>query len=350
MSEESVKVRKEKPCGFIHARKIRKGEELAELGRRQGEVRAAETGPGFCPAGARRSIAFVPCRDPGEAVRERLAEGSVLQALYRARRWRKIRKDAPVAIEYAVSASSAFFEGEDRVRLDYFRAAFEFIARLHGPQNVLQAAVVLGDGLPSMQVAVFPVILEGSEAGKLQAGYFLTRDRLMRLQSDFARDVGRAFGLKRSPSGAREADPSPASGPAGAAARAEAQLPRRHAERPGRAPAAAQRAGGDAERAKCPGRPQKSSAALQEGENALSGRDAREEAFEVPVMCRLEKLPPAALAADGLPALPELSEGEVRIVPKGGALADQHQAIRLKFPPEFLEELKIRISGDDQKF
>ena len=343
MSEESVKVRKEKPCGFIHARKIRKGEDLAELGRRQDELQAAESGPGFGPVGAHRCIAFVPCRDPGEAVRERLAEGSALQALYRARRWRKIRKDAPVAIEYAVSASSAFFEGEDRVRLDYFRAAFEFIARLHGPQNVLQAAVVLGDGLPSMQVAVFPVILEGSEAGKLQAGYFLTRDRLMRLQSDFARDVGRAFGLKRGPSVAREADPSPAPGAAGAAVRAEVQLPRRHAERPGRAPAAAQRAEGAAERAKCPGRTQEASGALQRAGNALPGADAREEAFEVPVMCRLEHLPAAAQAADGRLALPELLEGEVRIVPKGGALADQHQAIRLKFPPEFLKELKARI-------
>ena len=111
-----------------------------------------------------------------------------------ARQTRKIRKDAPRALEYLVTASP---ESLDKMSADeqrqYFGEAVRFLQKLHGTDRVVSAVVHLDESTPHLHAVVVPVDKEG----KLNAKPFMNRVALKQLQTDFAEKVGARFGLER---------------------------------------------------------------------------------------------------------------------------------------------------------
>ena len=107
---------------------------------------------------------------------------------------RKIRKDAPRALEYLVTASP---ESLDKMNADerrrYFEQSLRFIQDRHGMEHVVSAVVHLDESTPHMHVIAVPI----DKDGKLNVKPFTNRTALQQLQTDFAKQVGEGFGLER---------------------------------------------------------------------------------------------------------------------------------------------------------
>lgn len=102
---------------------------------------------------------------------------------------RKIRKDAPRALEYIVTASPEAFQSLDQQK--YFQSALDFLKNRHGDNRIVSAVIHRDQTTPHMHVIIVPV-----KDGKLNARHFMSRDALRTLQDDFG-TLGNRFGLQR---------------------------------------------------------------------------------------------------------------------------------------------------------
>jgi hypothetical protein len=110
----------------------------------------------------------------------------------------KIRKNAVLAVEFLTSASPNFFKQLDhKMHLDYFNSALAFLKDFLGQANYLGAVINFDRTSPYMCSYFLPIA-----GGKLNASYFFDgREKLQKLQTDFAKKVGEQFNLKRGTEG-----------------------------------------------------------------------------------------------------------------------------------------------------
>ena len=133
-----------------------------------------------------QNIVFFKTEDISEDVKRRVAD-------IQSRQKRKIRCDAPVAIEYMITASPeamARLSAEERER--YFAECLSFVEARHGTRNRLSTVLHLDETTPHLHMLVFP-----EREGKLDAKSFFKLPALTELQDEFAIKVGKQFGLER---------------------------------------------------------------------------------------------------------------------------------------------------------
>lgn len=112
---------------------------------------------------------------------------------YPSRTKAKIRRDAPVAIEYMITASpEAMARLSKQEQEQYFAESLNFVEARHGTRNRLSAVLHLDETTPHLHVLVFP-----EREGKLDAKSFFKLPALTAMQDEFAVKVGRQFGLER---------------------------------------------------------------------------------------------------------------------------------------------------------
>lgn len=108
----------------------------------------------------------------------------------------KYRKDAVRLIEVLVTASpDAFVKhgGKIEDNGDYFKDSLAYLEAKFGKENVVSAVVHLDEATPHLSVFVVPL-----KDGKLNAKNWLGgREKLRKLQTEFAVQVGKKYGLER---------------------------------------------------------------------------------------------------------------------------------------------------------
>jgi hypothetical protein len=106
-----------------------------------------------------------------------------------------VRKNAVLAIEYFIGASPEWFiEQSSQVREAYFDAAEKWLTERHGAENVISFTRQYDETSPHVCAYVAPI----DPKGKLNCSYFLDgRTKLSEMQTEFAEQVGQAFGLER---------------------------------------------------------------------------------------------------------------------------------------------------------
>lgn len=133
-----------------------------------------------------QNVVFFKTGNLLENVRERVAD---IQAGQK----RRIRRDAPVAIEYMITASpEAMARLSKQEQEQYFAESLNFVEARHGTRNRLSAVLHLDETTPHLHVLVFP-----EREGKLDAKSFFKLPALTAMQDEFAVKVGRQFGLER---------------------------------------------------------------------------------------------------------------------------------------------------------
>ena len=133
-----------------------------------------------------QNVVFFRTENLTEDVKRRVAD-------IQSRQKRKIRCDAPVAIEYMITASPeamARLSAEERER--YFAECLSFVEARHGTRNRLSTVLHLDETTPHLHMLVFP-----EREGKLDAKSFFKLPALTAMQDEFAVKVGRQFGLER---------------------------------------------------------------------------------------------------------------------------------------------------------
>lgn len=133
-----------------------------------------------------QNIVFFKTEDISEDVKRRVAD-------IQSRQKRKIRCDAPVAIEYMITASpEAIARLSKQEQERYFAECLSFVEARHGVGNRLSAVLHLDETTPHLHMLVFP-----EREGKLDAKSFFKLPALTALQDEFAIKVGKQFGLER---------------------------------------------------------------------------------------------------------------------------------------------------------
>lgn len=133
-----------------------------------------------------QNIVFFKTEDISEDVKRRVAD-------IQSRQKRKIRCDAPVAIEYMITASpEAMTRLSKQEQERYFAECLSFVEARHGVGNRLSAVLHLDETTPHLHMLVFP-----EREGKLDAKSFFKLPALTELQDEFAIKVGKQFGLER---------------------------------------------------------------------------------------------------------------------------------------------------------
>lgn len=133
-----------------------------------------------------QNIVFFKTEDISEDVKRRVAD-------IQSRQKRKIRCDAPVAIEYMITASpEAIARLSKQEQERYFAECLSFVEARHGTRNRLSTVLHLDETTPHLHMLVFP-----EREGKLDAKSFFKLPALTELQDEFAIKVGKQFGLER---------------------------------------------------------------------------------------------------------------------------------------------------------
>lgn len=108
---------------------------------------------------------------------------------------KKIRVNAVKAIEVVVTGTAEGMKAlSESEQLDYFKESLGFIAKkFGGEKNILSAIVHNDETTPHLSVMVVPLV-----DGKLNAKKFVDgKFKLREMQTDFANDVAKKYGLER---------------------------------------------------------------------------------------------------------------------------------------------------------
>lgn len=124
---------------------------------------------------------------------------------------RKIKKDAVLAVEYMITASPDFFERYPKMGEKYLQDSLRWIEEKHGAKNIIQATIHMDESTPHLHAIVVPVRKKEKKythkitketttriVESLDAKYWLDgKKKLREMQTEFAKNIGLPYGLKR---------------------------------------------------------------------------------------------------------------------------------------------------------
>lgn len=111
----------------------------------------------------------------------------------------KRRKDAVLCVEYLITASPDWIGWNKLDEQKYFNDAKKWLENKHGKDNVIATTIHRDESTPHMIAYVVPLV-----EGKLNAKHFLGgREKLSKMQTDFADNVGKSVGLVRGLEGSK---------------------------------------------------------------------------------------------------------------------------------------------------
>lgn len=111
----------------------------------------------------------------------------------------KRRKDAVLCVEYLITASPDWVGWNKSDEQKYFDDAKKWLEDRHGKENVIATTIHRDESTPHLVAYVVPLV-----DGKLNAKKFLGgREKLSKMQTDFATNVGKSVGLVRGLEGSK---------------------------------------------------------------------------------------------------------------------------------------------------
>lgn len=144
----------------------------------------SRTNPDIDKSRTPQNVTLIDCPDYRAAIADRLSTLKTSRA---------VRKDAVVMAQVLVTSGPEFFRDMPQEKQQaFFRQSLDFIANRYGKENILSAVIHMDEKTPHMHVDLTPI-----RDGRLTAKAIFTRAELGNLQTDFARDVGQQYGLKR---------------------------------------------------------------------------------------------------------------------------------------------------------
>lgn len=110
------------------------------------------------------------------------------------------RKDAVLMCEVIISAEQTFFKKMTELKIkEFFRRSHDFLEARYGARNVVSSVVHLDETTPHLHFNFVPVTSDG----RLSAKDVVSRAELVSLHTDFEREVGAIFDLKRGEKGGK---------------------------------------------------------------------------------------------------------------------------------------------------
>ena len=111
----------------------------------------------------------------------------------------KRRKDAVLCVEYLITASPDWIGWNQSDEQKYFDDAKKWLEDRHGKDNVIATTIHRDESTPHMIAYVVPLVDRKLNAKKFLGG----REKLSKMQTDFADNVGKSVGLVRGLEGSK---------------------------------------------------------------------------------------------------------------------------------------------------
>ena len=111
----------------------------------------------------------------------------------------KRRKDAVLCVEYLITASPDWIGWNKSDEQKYFDDAKKWLEDRHGKDNVIATTIHRDESTPHMIAYVVPLVDRKLNAKKFLGG----REKLSKMQTDFADNVGKSVGLVRGLEGSK---------------------------------------------------------------------------------------------------------------------------------------------------
>ena len=145
------------------------------------------------------NVCFLACDNYKKLIDERVAVLAQNENKTKTGKLRKLRADAPRALEYVITASAehlATMSKDDQIA--FFRDAFEMLKKKHGERNAVAAVVhydEVRDG-GSIEPHLHAIFVPENSKGQLRAKDFMSLKSLSKLQDEVA-EVGARYGMSR---------------------------------------------------------------------------------------------------------------------------------------------------------
>lgn len=145
------------------------------------------------------NVCFLACDNYKKLIDERVAVLAQNENKTKTGKLRKLRADAPRALEYVITSSAehlATMSKDDQIA--FFRDAFEMLKKKHGERNAV-AAVVHYDEVReggSVEPHLHAIFVPENAKGQLRAKDFMSLKSLSKLQDEVA-EVGARYGMAR---------------------------------------------------------------------------------------------------------------------------------------------------------
>lgn len=145
------------------------------------------------------NVCFLACENYKKLIDDRVAVLAQNENKTKTGKLRKLRADAPRALEYVITASAEHLSTMSKdEQIAFFRDAFEMLKKKHGERNAVAAVVhydeVRDDG--SIEPHLHAVFVPENSKGQLRAKDFMSLKALSKLQDEVA-DVGARYGMRR---------------------------------------------------------------------------------------------------------------------------------------------------------
>ena len=111
-----------------------------------------------------------------------------------------VRKDAVVMCNMIVTSDEKTMKdmGAEKQR-EFFEDSLKFFGERYGAENIVNATVHMDETTPHMHVGIVPI----TKDGRLSAKSLFTKSELKILQTEFAKQVGKRYGLERGVEGSQ---------------------------------------------------------------------------------------------------------------------------------------------------
>lgn len=143
------------------------------------------TNPDIHPERTEQNYHVISCDNYASRIKQLITEQATAT--------RTVRKDAVVYCSFIITSDHETMAamGAERQKL-FFAAAADWFAARYGSEHIVNATVHMDETTPHMHIGVVPV-----KDNRLSAKALFDKKELTALQTEFAKDVGVAYGLER---------------------------------------------------------------------------------------------------------------------------------------------------------
>ena len=163
----------------VHVKKFKSGN-LSGLIKHLTREKEIDTNPDYDESRRNENITILSSADAANRINDRI-KGLGLK---------RLRKDAVKLVGAVVTAPKGF--DKDKAE-DYLIEATRFFAAKYGISNLMYAEIHNDEKTPHLHLGIVPV----TEDGRLSAKDLFNKQTLTQLQTEFARQVGKKYGLER---------------------------------------------------------------------------------------------------------------------------------------------------------
>ena len=169
----------------VHMMKIKSGA-VGGIQSHNNREHEPKTNPDVDMSRSEDNYVLIPCDNYKRSIKEKLS--NLVESS------RAVRKDAVVVCNFIVTSDNETMNalGADRQR-EFFQDSVKWFSDRYGADRVLNATVHMDEATPHLHIGVMPI----TQDGRLSAKAIFTKTEMKAIQTEFARDVGEKYGLKR---------------------------------------------------------------------------------------------------------------------------------------------------------